>query len=179
MALSSTQRYVAKARWLHWSMALLVVLSYVSILSRSQFSRFSEYRVLVVEGHYLIGMLLLGLAFFRLVQRWRHTPPPIRPPINGPMRVVANMTHYLMYGFLLLQPIMGMLTVLVEHGALPILFTDLYIPWPFPTSGRTAEYFEDLHRLFATQFYVVAGLHTAAALWHHFVRKDDTLQRML
>jgi cytochrome b561 len=28
-------------------------------------------------------------------------------------------------------------------------------------------------------FYYVIGLHIAAALWHHLVRRDNTLQRML
>ncbi|WP_343212439.1 cytochrome b/b6 domain-containing protein [Arenimonas sp.] len=37
---------------------------------------------------------------------------------------------------------------------------------------------EDLHELLGTAFYYVVGLHVAAALYHHFVRRDDTLRRM-
>ena len=179
MAASSTARYTTKARWLHWIMALLVVLAYGLILCRSEFSRFSEYRVMVVQGHYLTGMLLLGLAFFRLAERRRHAPPAITPPLHNALHLASRLTHYLMYAFLFVQPILGMLTVLVEKGELPILFTGLSIPWPLPTSGRTAESFEDLHKLFASLFYYVVGLHIVAALWHHFIRKDDTLRRML
>lgn len=172
-------RYSPKARWLHWLMAGLVVLAYCLILSRTQFSRGSDYRVLVVQGHYWTGILLLALAFFRVAERRLHTPPVITPPLQSTLQLAATLTHYLMYGFLFVQPVLGVLTVMVEKGALPILFTDLSIPWPLPTSGRTAEYFEDLHKLFATLFYYVAGLHVVAALWHHFIRKDDTLKRML
>ncbi len=179
MADLPTHHYSRRARWLHWLMAGLVVLAYCLILSRTQLTRGSEYRVLVVQSHYWTGLLLLGLAFFRLAERRRHAPPAITPPLQGTLRRVATLTHYLMYAFLFVQPVLGLLTVMVEKGALPILFTDAAIPWPLPTSGRTAEYFEDLHKLFATLFYYVAGLHAAAALWHHFIRKDDTLKRML
>ncbi|MBD8493254.1 cytochrome b [Pseudomonas syringae] len=159
-------------------MAALVVLAYCLILSRTQFTRGSDYRVLVVQSHYWTGILLLALAFFRLAERRRHTPPAITPPLQGAVRTLATLSHYLMYGFLFVQPVLGLLTVLVEKGSLPILFTDAAIPWPLPTSGRTAEYFEDLHKLFARLFYYVAGVHVLAALWHHFIRKDNTLKRM-
>lgn len=179
MAASSTARYTARARWLHWLMALLIVLAYGLILSRSEFPRFSEYRVMVVQGHFLTGILVLALAFLRLAERRRHAPPAITPPLQDALRRASRLTHYLMYAFLFVQPVLGILTVMVEKGQLPILFTGLSIPWPFATSDRTAEYFEDLHKLFASLFYYVIGLHIVAALWHHFIRKDDTLRRML
>ncbi|MEI8446251.1 hypothetical protein [Mesorhizobium sp. CCNWLY176] len=34
-----------------------------------------------------------------------------------------------------------------------------------------------MHELCAN--LALAGLHAIAALWHHFVRKDDVLKRML
>ena len=35
-----------------------------------------------------------------------------------------------------------------------------------------------LHELIGTAFYWVVGLHVAAALYHHLIRRDDTLRRM-
>ncbi len=95
------------------------------------------------------------------------------------MRLAATLTHYALYAFLFAQPLLGLLTVMVEKGALPIPLTDLQIPWPLPTSDRRAETFEDVHKLLGSIFYYVIALHVVAALWHHLVRKDNTLKRML
>jgi cytochrome b561 len=37
----------------------------------------------------------------------------------------------------------------------------------------------ELHEELGEIFYWVVGLHIAAALWHHFVVRDNTLRRML
>ncbi|MDU8429123.1 cytochrome b [Pseudomonas syringae pv. actinidifoliorum] len=175
----TSQRYTAKARWLHWTMAALIVLAYTLILSRTQFGKGSEYRTLVVQSHFWVGIVVLALAFFRVAERRRQRPPGITPPLEGVLRAAATLSHYALYAFLFAQPLLGLLTVMVEKGALPIPLTDLQIPWPLPTSDHTAEYFEDLHKLLGKIFYYVIGLHVVAALWHHSVRKDNTLKRML
>ncbi|WP_024698643.1 cytochrome b [Pseudomonas avellanae] len=175
----TSQRYTAKARWLHWIMAALIVLAYTLILSRTQFGKGSEYRTLVVQSHFWVGIVVLVLAFFRVAERRRQRPPGITPPLEGVLRTAATLSHYALYAFLFAQPLLGLLTVMVEKGALPIPLTDLQIPWPLPTSDHTAEYFEDLHKLLGKIFYYVIGLHVVAALWHHIVRNDNTLKRML
>lgn len=172
-------RYTAKARWFHWAMAILVVLAYTLILSRTQFGRGTDARILVVQTHFWVGILILVMAFFRVAERRRHPPPDIMPPLEGALRLAATLSHYALYAFLFIQPVLGLLTVMVEKGALPIPLTAVQIPWPFPTSGQTAESFEDLHKLLASIFYYVIGLHVVAAVWHHLVRKDNTLKRML
>ncbi|SDX50471.1 cytochrome b561 [Pseudomonas syringae] len=175
----TSQRYSPRARWLHWIMAILIVLAYTLILSRTQFSKGSDYRTLVVQSHFWVGIVVLVMAFFRVAERRRHRPPGITPPLEGILRVAATLSHYALYAFLFAQPVLGLLTVMVEKGALPIPLTSLQIPWPLPTSDRTAEYFEDLHKLLGSIFYYVIGLHVVAAIWHHLVRKDNALKRML
>lgn len=160
-------------------MAVLIVLAYTLILSRSEFGKGSELRMFVVQSHFWIGLLILALAFFRVAERRRHTPPGITPPLEGLLRTAATLSHYLLYAFLFAQPLLGLFTVLIEKGALPIPLTQLLIPSPFPVSDRFAESLEDLHKLLGSIFYYVIGLHVIAAIWHHFVRKDNTLKRMV
>lgn len=174
-----SERYSRKARWFHWGMAVLIVLAYVLILSRSQFTRGSELRTFVVQSHYWVGIVVLLMAFLRIAERRRHAPPGITPPLEGLLRKAATLTHWLLYAFLFAQPVLGLLTVLIEKGALPIPLTDWLIPSPLPISDRLAEKFEDLHKLIGATFYWVIGLHVTAAIWHHVVRKDNTLKRML
>ena len=175
----TSERYSSKARWFHWGMAALILLAYVLILSRSQFTRGSDVRILVVQSHYWVGILVLVMAFFRVAERRRHTPPGITPPLEGVLRTAATLSHYLLYAFLFAQPLLGLFTVLIEKGSLPIPLTQLLIPSPFPVSDRFAETLEDVHKLLGTIFYYVIGLHVVASIWHHFVRKDNTVKRMV
>lgn len=174
-----SDRYTYKARWFHWAMAILIVLAYALILSRTQFERGSPLRIFVVQSHFWVGIVVLIMAFFRVAERHRHTPPGITPPLEGLLRTAATLSHYLLYAFLFVQPVLGLLTVLIEKGSLPIPLTQLLIPSPFPVSEQLAESLEDIHKLLGTIFYYVIGLHVVAAIWHHFVRKDNTVQRMV
>ncbi|OCR21740.1 cytochrome B561 [Pseudomonas syringae] len=176
---TSSDRYTYKARWFHWAMAILIVLAYALILSRTQFERGSQLRTFVVQTHFWVGIVVLIMAFFRIAERHRHTPPGIMPPLEGFLRTAATLSHYLLYAFLFVQPVLGLLTVLIEKGSLPIPLTQLLIPSPFPVSEDIAESLEDIHKLLGTIFYYVIGLHVVAAIWHHFVRKDNTVKRMV
>ncbi|WP_397452272.1 cytochrome b [Pseudomonas sp. NA-150] len=176
---SLTQRYSAKARWLHWVMAGLIVLAYILMLSRTQFEKGTDARTLVIQSHFWVGILVLLMAFFRIAERRRHTPPGITPPLEGALHWLANASHYALYAFLLVQPLLGVSTVLAGNGALPIPLTHWAIPSPFEVSKPMAESFAHLHVWLATIFYYVIGLHVVAALWHHFVRRDDTVRRIV
>ena len=176
---TASDRYTYKARWFHWAMALLIVLAYALILSRTQFERGSPLRIFVVQSHFWVGIVVLIMAFFRIAARHRHTPPGITPPLEGILRTAATLSHYLLYAFLFVQPVLGLLTVLIEKGSLPIPLTQLLIPSPFPVSEELAESLEDIHKLLGTIFYYVIGLHVVAAIWHHVVRKDNTVKRMV
>ncbi|HEX8596738.1 MAG TPA: cytochrome b [Pseudomonas sp.] len=176
---TSSERYTYKARWFHWAMAILIVLAYALILSRTQFERGSSLRTFVVQTHFWVGIVVLAMAFFRVAERRRHMPPGITPPLEGILRTAATLSHYLLYAFLFVQPLLGLFTVLIEKGSLPIPLTQLLIPSPFPVSEQFAESLEDIHKLLGTIFYYVIGLHVVAAIWHHFVRKDNTVKRMV
>ncbi|MGV8920128.1 MAG: cytochrome b [Pseudomonas sp.] len=176
---SLNHRYSAKARWLHWVMAGLIVLAYLLILSRTQFEKGSDPRTLVIQSHFWVGILIFLMALLRVAERRRHTPPGIIPPLQGALHLLANISHYALYAFLFMQPLLGVATVLAGNGALPIPLTHLAIPSPFDVSKPTAESLEHLHVWLATIFYYVIGLHVVAALWHHFVRRDDTVRRMV
>jgi len=176
---SLTPRYSAKARWFHWVMAGLIVLAYILILSRSQFAKGSDPRMFVIQTHFWVGMLVLVMAFFRVAERRRHTPPGITPPLEGALHMMANLSHYVLYAFLFAQPLLGLFAVLLGSGKVPIPLTSLAIPSPFDVSKPTSESLEYLHVLLGTIFYYVIGLHVVAAVWHHFVRRDDTVKRMV
>jgi cytochrome b561 len=74
-----------------------------------------------------------------------------------------------------------------HHGAARIgrwgnhslLYPCLPLPALIAPDKAFAENLEDWHEIGATVGYWLVGLHAAAALYHHYVRRDDTLRRML
>lgn len=171
--------YNPTARWLHWLMAILIIAAYALILSRGEFQRGSEARMLVVQSHYWAGIAVLILAIPRVFNRRSHPVPPITPPLSSVLQKIAFLTHLALYLFLFAQPILGILTVWFGRGAIPVPLTDLQIPSPFAVSKELSGNIKEVHETLAEIFYYVIGLHVVAALFHHFVRRDDTLRRML
>jgi cytochrome b561 len=54
------------------------------------------------------------------------------------------------------------------------------IPGPFGPFDRPARReLKEIHNYVAWAIIIVAGLHAAAALYHHYVLKDRVLKRML
>ncbi|APQ11823.1 cytochrome B561 [Pseudomonas oryzihabitans] len=175
----SVSRYARSARLLHWLMALLVILAYVLITNRGQFERGSLERQWVVLSHFWVGLLVLLLVLPRLWVRHRHPVPPITPPLAASLEAVGRLTHYALYGFLLAQPLLGLFTVWLTIGAVKIPSSTWALPSPFAVNPELAKSLKGVHVWLGQAFYWVIGLHVLAALWHHLIRRDDTLKRML
>jgi len=175
----SVSRYARSARQLHWLMAGLVILAYALILSRVQFERGSLERQWVVLSHFWVGLLVLALVLPRLWVRHRHPVPPITPPLAASLEVVGRLTHYALYGFLLAQPLLGLFTVWLTIGEVKIPSSTWALPSPFAVDPELAKSLKGVHIWLGKAFYWVIGLHVLAALWHHLIRRDDTLKRML
>jgi len=172
-------RYSSRARWFHWLSFAFVLLAYVLINVREFAPRGSDARALIMQSHILAGLVVLALVVPRLLGRLRGPPPPpISPPIASWEATLSRVTHVALYAFLFVQPILGVLTVFAGGHAITIPFTSLQIPSPMTGSHDLGERFGDIHGWVGTVFYYVIGLHILGALWHHFVRHDDTLRRI-
>lgn len=176
-AAPNTARYSNHLRLLHWLMAALVVLAYVFIEGRGWFPKGSALKTFFIQGHFWVGLLVLALVLPRLLARLRTQPPAVEPALKPLVNLLSKVTHYGLYAFLLVQPLMGLLVVLLERGGIP--FGSLTIASPFALDKHLAHSIEDLHVLVGTAFYYVIGLHIVAAFWHHFYVRDNVLKRML
>jgi cytochrome b561 len=172
-------RYTASARCMHWTIFALVLLAYVFINLFEQFPKGSATRGNVLAAHYTAGLAVLLLVLPRLLLRLRNGRPPIMPPPPRWTELLGNITHVALYLFLLIQPILGIITLQV--GGKPVtLFGVTLLPSFVSLPDRALSHqLENLHGTIGTIFYYVIGLHILAALWHHFGRRDNTLKRML
>lgn len=171
-------RYSPALRRLHWLMALLVAAAYLLIEQRGLFPRGSAPRAAMVQGHYWMGLAVLLLAVWRLWLRRRDGAPPVTPALDAWNTWAARLLHVALYLFFIVQPLLGLATAWSDGKAVQLPFTGIALPALLPENEALAHSLEDLHGTIGELFYWVIGAHVAAALWHHFLRRDDTLRRM-
>ncbi len=172
-------RYSPALRRLHWLMALLIALAYVLVEQRGLFPRGSAPRAAMMQGHYWTGLSILLLAAWRLRLRLRDGVPPVTPALAAWNAWAGGLLHVALYLFFVVQPLLGLATAWSDGKAVRLPFTGIALPTLLPEDEALAHALEDLHGTIGELFYWVIGAHVVAALWHHFLRRDDTLRRML
>lgn len=162
--------------WLHWLMALLVLCALTAIVGRGLLPAGHDWRPVLRATHVVIGQVIFLSCLLRLVVRWRHPLPPL--PGTRPAGVwAARAVHALLYAVMLAQPVTGLL--FMQAGEKSVSLGGLV--WPTLVLPDSDLHFllKDLHVVAGQALYGLIALHVAAALWHHHVRRDDTLRRML
>jgi cytochrome b561 len=165
-------------RALHWLMFIGVVLAFVFIEGREWFARGTPARLAMVQAHFWVGITLLALMLPRLLLAFSRPAPAVLPALPAWQALPAKAVHLLLYAMLVVQPLLGLGTAWTDGKEILVPFTQFALPALLAPDAGLAGQLEDLHELVGTAFYYVVGLHVAAALYHHFVRRDDTLRRM-
>ena len=170
----SAQRYGAPTRFLHWGMALLILLQFLQLGDRINDGEHWIGQTLV-PSHISVGALLLALILVRLL--WAASQRKRRPLPEGAIAPLVKAGHGLLYLSMLGMPLTG-LAVMLGNGygltvfGVPIIArTGLETPWLASVGS--------LHSPLAWLFLLLVLGHIGAALFHHFVKKDDTLRRMV
>lgn len=91
-------------------------------------------------------------------------------------RAAAKMGHLVLYA--LRDTCVGHSCDLVWGDALSF-FGLSTVRTPFAPDRATARTLRELHSLCANGILIAASLHAVAALYHHFIRRDAVLTRML
>ena len=170
--------YSRRAKLFHWWVFAFVALAYLCINLVDLFERRTPGRRFMTQSHFIAGLVVLALVLPRLLHRLRNAPPPIVPPIAGWEVTLSRITHVLLYAFLLVQPLLGLLSVWLGGRGISIPGTSLQLPSPLSENDGLHEQLEGIHGWIGTIFYYVIGLHIVGALWHHFFRHDNTLRRI-
>lgn len=171
-------RYSRRARVLHWLSFVLVVAAYASITLRKLFERGCEQRLLALESHFMFGIAVLLVALPRLLSRLGENAPPMDPPPPLWMLLSGWLSHGLLYAFLIVQPLLGIVARLAEGRGIGVPLSERVIPSFFGAHQRLAGLAESAHVWLGEAFYWVIGLHILAALFHLLVRRDNVVRRM-
>ena len=121
------------------------------------------------------GVLLLGVTLgIVLILRlgWRISRGGMLPPLHqGLLLAIARATHWLLYALLLVTVGLGVTNVWVRGDS---IFNLVKVAQLVPGDRALVHRIGDWHALAANAVLIVAGLHSAAALFHHLVLRDAT-----
>ena len=167
-------RYGNGAIGFHWVMVVLIVV--VGVLGLLHDSWPKSTQDFWINIHAMIGLTVWALAIARLWWRSTHTPPDLPPDIGEFSRRLSYPVHLLLYGLMLVIPIIGIVTF-IWHGR---VFDFGLFKIDFGVAKNRAIFHptEDIHGYLAYALFALVGLHALAALWHHFIRHDAVLARM-
>jgi cytochrome b561 len=175
---NSPERYGAVSLALHWLTAILVVAAWLlgtfdDVLPKG------PARDAGLFAHITIGLAMLALLAIRLP--WRLVDPPPAPESSTAglwAQRVAHLTHWMLYALLAGVIIAGIVLQFARGRSLP-LFGLAEIASPWPADRAFARSVKEVHEVLANALLVLAILHAAAALFHHWILRDRTLVRML
>lgn len=95
---------------------------------------------------------------------------------QGWLARAARIGHGLLYLLLIAVPLTGWYAA--SRLGVPISFFGLHLPAiAAPVQGRPG-LIAEFHENAGTFILILAGLHALMAIWHQFVLRDGTLQRM-
>ena len=154
------QSYDRVSIWLHWLVAGMVLIQFATGWFWGVFERGSEPRLYLFRTHLVVGTGILALAVIRVGWRLTHKAPALPAGTSRPMAIAARATHGLLYLAILVQPALGLLTVTAFGKSLG--------RWP-----------REAHMALVNVIAAIVLLHVAAAIWHHFFKRDGLLLRML
>ena len=184
---ATTTRYDSVAMTLHWAIALLIVLDFAFAMSFSQFNPGDAlYLRSAYDLHMSTGACIVMLSVARGVWRLLHRRPPL-PDMGTALRCLAGSAHVLLYVFMIAAPLSGWFVLSLRRQVTSVfgLFRWAWATLPavatMPPADR-AFWHDQLLPLHVWLSYLGMGLvvvHVAAALYHHFWRRDDVLTRML
>jgi cytochrome b561 len=172
--------YSAGARHFHWITAAFVfvmVPAGVYMTMRGEATNFDALTNTLYSWHKLGGFTLLWIVVARLAYRFSKGAPPDEPTLEPWQKVASHLTHWGLYGLLLAVPLLGWIAVSL-YPALGIP-GGLSLPALTSPDDKMAARVFTLHKAGAILLAFIVLTHLGAALFHHVIRKDNVLRRML
>jgi cytochrome b561 len=163
---------------MHWTSALLVLALFASAwLHAVAEAQHSDLTPFLLQIHRSLGITVWTITALRLAWRLaKARVPPLSPQLTKLHRVVVKLGECGLYALLLGQPATGLLMTLAAGRPFALFM------WHFQPlmaqDDRLRAAFHFLHELGAWALAAAALGHAAAALFHHFVLRDDVLASM-
>lgn len=168
--------YTPVAKGLHWLMAVMIM----GLLALGIYMHelpLSPQKLELYSWHKWFGVTVFLLVWLRLAWRVTHRPPALPESMSPLMQLAAHAGHFALYGLMIAIPMTGWLMSSAK-GFQTVWFGVLPIPDLLGRDKDMGDLLQLVHKGLNILLMLTLAGHVAAALWHHFVLKDDTLHRM-
>ena len=162
----------------HWVCAPLIIFLFGLGVYMRGLDYYSPWYHRGPEIHIAIGILVFVLMLLRLVWRSRSTSPDDIPTISKGNLLAATAVKMALYAFVFVICISGYFITTAE-GSAASFFGIINIPATLQLSADNIDRAGFIHKYLAWSLIGLVVLHAAAAIFHHFIKRDKTLVRML
>ena len=171
--------YSNTARAMHWLVAGLIICQYV-LAELADYARTDQAllkQLGLLANHKSVGMTILLIAAIRLLYRFLQPAPALPKTMPNWQQRLSNGSHFLLYALLFALPISGWL--MSSATAYSVSWFNLFaFPDLIAPNETRADQLAAIHYYLGKALLILAVIHIAAALKHHFIDKDDVLGRM-
>lgn len=168
------QRYNFAMVVLHWILAILIIGAlFMGLVVLDEMDGGHPQKILLLKLHVVTGVGILLLTLLRLALRLYTQQPETAPNLGVIQQRLSHGVHQLLYFLTLATALSGIW--LAYMADLPAIL--------FGQAGGLPHDFDDFlaheaHEIFSDLLLLTIAVHTAAALYHHFILQDGLLSRM-
>lgn len=174
--LNSKERYGSLSITLHWLTFLALVGVYICVELHEYFPKGDSTRNALMATHFFLGLTVFILMVLRLIFRLIAPEPQIVPDILIWQKWLAKAMHWTLYIVMIMLPLMGYMGR--SAAGRTTYFMTIPLPHLVAENKPLAETIFEFHTTIGSLTYILVGLHVLAALFHHYVQRDNTLTRM-
>jgi cytochrome b561 len=171
-----TQRYRWPTIGIHWLTVLLIIAAFV-LATILEDMTLSPLKLKLYSWHKWVGITVLFLLPLRLLFRFLD-PLDHRAGLTALEVKASAAVHGVIYLLLIAVPMFGWLHS--SAAGFPVVWLGvLPLPDLVGKDKALAEIFKELHEGSVNLLIALVVMHAAAALYHHHIRRDGVLARMV
>ena len=171
-----TTKYNLTARLFHWVMGTMIIIMFI-VGSTMEDITDTNLKSLAYSLHKATGIVILAMAILRVLWRLSNAVPALPETLKKWQATSARLVHFGLYAILFVMPLSGW--GLSSAAGYPVSVYGLFtVPNLMEKNDELKELLEDIHGVGANALLFLLAAHVGAALYHHFILKDNTLRRM-
>lgn len=167
--------YGSVAKFFHWLIFFLLLFMIIYGFCLGSIPK--AYQAFAYNFHKLTGLTILILMFLRGLWALANPKPILPPDVPLWQQWIERFVHYLLYFVIITMPLAGWIGS-VAAGRPPHLGS-FQITLPIQENKALSSAAFNVHGIVAVVIIVLVSLHILAALYHHFIKKDNILRRMM
>lgn len=185
MALNNSETtWGTVSKVLHWAMAIVIIVAialalYADTLDPDIAADRALWWKLMIETHKPLGFVAMVLIVIRVIWALKNTRPQMPSSMKFWELKTSKVIHITLYGLMIFVPYSGYIMSQYAGGS-PIDFFGLFkVPNFIGKDEEAVKIAHWLHVNIGLFLGAIVLFHVFAALFHHFVRKDNVLKAML